>query len=134
MIEQKVWTLVKRPKNRQVLKNKLVFSVKSDADGFVDRFKIRIVACGYDQIEGIDYDFKYSPTLSQASLKLLLIIAQILSLFVWSIDIKTAYLYGDLDKEVYMELPNEFRTDNDFVCKLRKSIYGLKQSGEKSIK
>lgn len=109
LIQLNVFELVSRPLDRLVLGTKTCYQLKQDSLGFLDRFKVRFVAKGYDQIEGIDFDSTHSPTLIYENLKILLIIALNLNLSIFSIDIKTAYLYADLDKNFFIDLRIRFR-------------------------
>jgi hypothetical protein len=125
------WKLVPRPANRQVVTNKWVFKHKKDQFGRITRLKARLVARGFSQIYGVDYLETYAPVAKLASLRILLAIAAAFDLEIHQMDVVTAFLANILDEEIYMEQPEGFideRDDEDMVCKLGKSLYGLKQS------
>ena len=129
----KTWDLVKMPKDKNIVTCKWVFKVKRKADGSIDRYKARLVAQGYSQEPGQDYDDTYAAVARFSSLRSLLAIAVQpvqLNLEVHQMDVRTAFLNGDLEHEIYMEQPEGYEDEEqpDFVCKLRKSLYGLKQS------
>ncbi|KAK4847407.1 hypothetical protein QYF36_001527 [Acer negundo] len=99
-------------------------------DGKVETFKTRLVAKGYTQKEGIDYEETFFPMAMLKSIRILLSIAASLDLEIWQMDVKTTFLNGSLDKSIYMMQPEGFieKSQEERVCKLQKSIYGLKQA------
>lgn len=125
--ENQTWTLVDPPKGRKVIRNKWVFKVKRDRDGN-ERYKARLVAKGYTQREGIDFQETYSPVVKYETLRILLSVAAFRKLVLTQFDVKTAFLYGTITEELYMEQPEGFNDGTERVCKLRKGLYGLKQS------
>ena len=122
-----VWTLVKRPQGN-VVTNRWVLRIKRKPDGSIDRYRARLVARGFSQIFGVDYYETYSPVVNMVSVRMLLAYAAIEKLVITQFDVKTAFLYGDLDETIYMEQPEGFSIDDDKVCLLKKSLYGLKQA------
>ena len=94
------------------------------------RFKARLVAKGYAQEEGIDYNEVFSPVVKHSSIRILLALVAQYGLELDQLDVKTAFLHGDLDEEIYMTQPLGFRAagKDKLVCRLKKSLYGLKQS------
>ena len=124
------WELVPPPKDKNIVSSRWVLKVKRDENGAVDRFKARLVAQGYSQMKGIDYDEVFSPVARYASVRSLLALANAHDLEIHQMDVKTAFLNGSLDCEIYMSQPEGFVDPErpDYVCKLKKSIYGLKQS------
>ena len=109
---------------------KWVFRRKYRTDGTIQTFKARLVAKGFRQREGIDYFDTYAPVARITSIPVLIALASIYKLVVHQMDVKTAFLNGNLDEEVYMDQPEGFvLPENERkVCKLVKSLYGLKQT------
>ncbi|POM69092.1 Gag-pol Polyprotein [Phytophthora palmivora] len=119
------WVLVPRPKGRKILRSRWVFVVKYTGTGEIDRFKARLVVKGFVQ----EYEI-FSPVIRMEVLRLLLTIAALLDLEIDQMDVKTAFLTGFLEEEIYMAQPEGFTTpgQEDLVCKLIKSLYGMKQA------
>jgi hypothetical protein len=92
------------------------------------RYKARLVTQGFSQVYGQDYFETYAPVARLASIQTLLALAAKYQLEIQQIDVKTAFLYRDLDKKIYIELPKGYYDNDTLVCKLVKSIYGLKQA------
>ncbi|KAK0592998.1 hypothetical protein LWI29_028837 [Acer saccharum] len=130
MFDNKVWSLVDLPKGIKPIGCKWVYKRKRGMDGKVETFKARLVAKGYTQKEGIDYEETFSPVAMLKSIRILLSIAASLDPEIWQMDVKTAFLNGSLDESIYMMQPEGFieKSQVDKVCKLQKSIYGLKQA------
>lgn len=126
--ENETWELVDRPAGVKVIQNRWVFRVKPSNDDNNRRFKARLVAKGYVQQKGIDYDETFSPVARYDTVRMLLVIAASKKLKVKQFDVKTAFLYGTLEEEVYLEQPEGFENDTDHVCKLKGSMYRLKQA------
>ena len=122
------WKLTKRPLNQSVVSCKWVFLVKYETDGRPECFKARLVARGFTQQFGIDYEDTFAPVIRFESLRVLFAIAAREKLTIHLMDAQNAYLGSDLDKEIYMEVPEGVGTDGNEVCLLLKSLYGLKQS------
>jgi hypothetical protein len=124
------WELVDLPPRRKTIGNKWVLKVKRKADGSIDRYKARLVAKGYTQREGIDYEDTFSLVVRFASIRLILSIVAKQDLELFQMDVKTAFLNGELDEEIYMAQPAcfEVKGHERKVCRLKRSIYGLKQS------
>ena len=104
-----------------------MFRRKNNTDGSLQTFKARL-AKGFRQKEGIDYFDTYALIARIASIRVLLALASIFNLYVHQMDVKTAFLDGDLDEEVYIEQPEGMHGHEKIVCKLVKSLYGLKQA------
>ena len=109
---------------------KWVYKTKKDSNGNVERYKARLVAKGFTQREGIDYHNTFSPVSKKDSFRIIMALVAHFDLELHQMDVKTAFLNGDLDEEVYMKQPEGFclNEDSHLVCKLKKSIYGLKQA------
>jgi hypothetical protein len=113
------------PAGKAALPSRLVFAIKRDEHGNVEKYKCRLVAKGFQQVAGKDYDEVFAPTAQHASLRILLAIAAAKGLTVDQIDVKTAFLNGELKEEVYLKLPDEL---GGAVWRLKKALYGLKQA------
>lgn len=104
-----------------------MFKIKRDVNGNVSRYKARLVAQGFSQKYGTDYDEVFAPVVRQTTFRTLLSVAAKRKYNVQHYDIKTAFLNGNLEEEIYMKQPPGFTKGNK-VCKLKKGLYGLKQS------
>ena len=118
------------PPGSKPLGYKWIFKKKMKVEGSIDKYKVRLVIKGYKQKEGLDYFDTYSPVTRISSIRMLIAIATIHNLEIHQMDVKTAFLNGDLDKEIYMEQPEGFIVPGQEkkVCRLVKSLYGLKQA------
>lgn len=125
-----VWDLFELPAGRKAVGNNWVFKQKYDADGNLERYKARLVAQGYNQKYGIDYDKTFCPVVRFESVRVLIALAAKKKLHLHKLGIATAFLNGELKEEIYMKQPDGFavKDQEHLVCKLKKSIYGLKQS------
>ena len=108
----------------------MVHEIKHNADGSLDRYKARLVAKGYSQCPGFDFKETFAPTVRYSTIRIVLALAALEDLELHSVDISHAYLNGTLEEEIYMTQPEGFEVGGpDHVCKLVKSLYGLKQAG-----
>ncbi|WVY90570.1 hypothetical protein V8G54_036084 [Vigna mungo] len=130
MDDNKVWDLVELPNGSKRVGCKWVFKTKHDSKGNIERYKARLVAKGFTQKDGIDYKETFSPVSKKDSLRIVLALVAHYDLELHQMDVKTAFLNGDLEEEVYMDQPEGFTISGkeSLVCKLKKSIYGLKQA------
>ncbi|GKD28462.1 putative ribonuclease H-like domain-containing protein [Tanacetum coccineum] len=127
---QEVWTLVDLPNGKRAIGTKWVFRNKKDERGIVIRNKARLVAQGYTQEEGIDYDEVFAPVARIEAIRLFLAYASFKDFVVYQMDVKSAFLYGKIEEEVYVCQPPGFE-DPDFpdrVYKVKKALYGLHQA------
>ncbi|KAL5535042.1 hypothetical protein ACEPAF_3135 [Sanghuangporus sanghuang] len=108
-----------------------VFKLKRKTDRSVDRYKARLVAKGFSQQPGLEFSQVFAPTAKWAALRAILAIAAFEDLELYSVDISTAFLNGEMEYDIYMNQPKGFEDyfGPEFVLKLIKSIYGLKQAG-----
>ena len=118
------------PSGQKPIGCKWVFKVKHTSDGKVERFKGRLVAKGYAQKYGIDYEETFSPVVRYSSIRSLLAFAVQNDMLIHQMDVVSAFLHGNLSEEIYMEQPDGYviAGKENLVCRLRKSLYGLKQS------
>ena len=130
MRTNKVWDLVDLLSRRKAIGNKWVLKIKRKADESIERYKTWLVAKWYTQKEGVDYEETFSPVVRFASIRLILAIVTNLDLELYQMDVKTAFLNGELDEKIYMDQPIGFVTKGQKhkVCKLKRSIYVLMQS------
>ena len=130
MRTNEVWTLVDLPPGAKPVGCKWLYKRKLDADGNVATYKARLVAKGYTQRPGIDFEDTFSPVAMPKSIRILLAIAAYHDYEIWQMDVKTAFLNGNIKEEIYMEQPMGFISSGsaDKVCRLNRSIYGLKQA------
>nr|GFA36696.1 copia protein [Tanacetum cinerariifolium] len=126
----KVWRLVPRPDGKSVIKTKWIFKNKKDESSLVIRNKARLVAVGYSQQEGIDYDETFAPVARIKAIRLFLAYAAHKNFTVYQMDVKIAFLNGILKEEVYVGQPSGFVSKQypDHVYALDKALYGLKQA------
>nr|VWO95503.1 Uncharacterized protein [Ganoderma boninense] len=125
------YELVEKPTSAHVIGCKLVFHRKRNAEGAVTQRKVRVVAQGFAQIPGLDFDQTFAPVAKPSSLRLMIALAARHGWPMIQLDVKSAYLNGDLDEVIYMRQPpgTAARGEEHLVCRLKKSLYGLKQAG-----
>jgi hypothetical protein len=129
LLQNNTWTLEEIPAGVKPIPAKWVFKIKKDATGHFERFKARLVVKGFKQQEGIDYNEVFAPVSKYVTVRTLIAKAAAEDLDLHQIDIKTAFLHGDLEETIYMEQPPGYAEGGSMIaCKLNKSLYGLKQA------
>ncbi|GJW18576.1 retrotransposon protein, putative, ty1-copia subclass [Tanacetum coccineum] len=130
MKDNQVWDLVELPPNGKTVGSKWLFKKKTNMDGNVHTYKARLVAKGFTRTYGVDYEETFSPVADIRAIRILIAIAAYYDYDIWQMDVKTAFLNGHLSEEVYMVQPEGFVNPKypNHVCKLKRSIYELKQA------
>ncbi|KAK0605685.1 hypothetical protein LWI29_029597 [Acer saccharum] len=123
LVSNQTWELAKLPEGKKALQNKWVFRIKEEHDGS-KRYKARLVVKGFQQKEGIDYTDIFSPVVKLTTIRLVLSIVAANGLYLEQLDVKTAFLHGDLEEEIYMQQPEGFveKGNEEMVCRLTKSL------------
>ena len=137
LVKNHTWKLARLPKGRKVIGYKWVYAQKEGFPSKNDvRYKARLVAKGYAQKEGIDYNEVFSPVVKHSSIRILLALVAQFDMELVQMDVKTAFLHGDLEEEIYITQPYGFKVagKENWACKLNKSLYGLKQSPRQRYK
>jgi transposase InsO family protein len=130
IIKNDVWEIVPRPKSKDVVSSKWLFKIKHVVDGSIEKYKARFVARGFSQKEGIDYEETFAPVARYTSIRTIIALAAKMKWKLHQMDVKTAFLNGVIEEEVYIEQPQGFEVEDKktHVCKLKKALYGLKQA------
>jgi histone deacetylase 1/2 len=130
LMDNKTWHLVPPSSTCNIIDCKWVYHIKKNVDGTIDRYKACLVAKGFKQRHGIDYEGTFSPVAKSATIRIVLTIVVSRSWSLRQLDVKNAFLHGVLEEEVYMKQPLGFEDPHTphFICKLVKAIYGLKQA------
>ena len=128
--ENNTWPLVPLPEGKKTVGCKWVFTIKHKADGFVERYKVKLVAKGFTQTYEINYQETSSPVAKLNTIRVLISLVANLDWSLHQFDVKNIFLHGDFEEKVYMDIPPGFipSTQRSVVCNLKKALYGLKQS------
>ncbi len=129
LMSNNTWVLAKLPAGKKALHNKWIYKIKQEVDRS-KRYKVWLVVKGFQRREGIDFDEIFSPVVKHTTIRVVLGLVEAEGLYLEQLDVKTAFLHGDLKEVIYMKQPQGFiaRGEEDLVCKLRKSLYDLKQA------
>jgi hypothetical protein len=132
IFKNEVWDLTELPTGRKSVGCKWVLRKKYKADGSLDKYKARLVAKEFTQQPGVDFVDTYSPVAKFALVQIIMVVTARLDLELHQLDVKTAFLNRDLKEEIYMDQPDGFQIKGQEgkVCKLKKSLHGLKQSSK----
>jgi hypothetical protein len=132
LINNHTWELVELPPGKKCIGCKWIFRTKEDENGNITKYKARLVAQGYTQKHGIDYNETFAPVANFTTIRTMLAVAALKGYTVHQLDISNAYLHADVTEEIYMKQPEGFEKKGnngiELVCKLKKSLYGLKQA------
>lgn len=127
IMKNNVWEIVPRLEDKSVVSYKWIYKIKHAADGSMEKYKDRFVARGFSQKEGIDYDEAFAPVARYTSIRIVISLASIFGWKLHQMDVKTAFLNGKIDQEVFVEQPEAFvlHSRDSHVCRLKKALYGL---------
>lgn len=126
VLENKTWLLVEKPKDKRIIENRWVFRQRPDSKNLENRYKARLVINCCSQKEGVDFFQMFSSVIRFDTVRVVLSIMSRENLNLRQFDVKTAFLYGRLDEDIYMKQPESFKDGTSRVCKLLRSLYGLK--------
>jgi hypothetical protein len=127
-MENDVWDVVSKPKEKSLVSSKWIYKRKHVVDGSIEKYKERFVVRGFSQKEAIDYEEIFSPIIRYTSIRTILSLAIMMKWKVHQMDVKTTFLNGEIKEEFYLEKPLGFETHDreTHVCILKKALYGLK--------
>jgi hypothetical protein len=130
ILKNEVWEIVPKPKSKDVVSSKWLFKIKHAADGSIEKYKARFVARGFSQKEGIDYEKTFAPVARYTSIRNIIALAAKMKWKLHQMDVKTAFLNGVIEVEVYIEQPQGFEVEDrkSHVCRLKKALYRLNQA------
>ena len=130
IMKNDVWEVVPRPKGKSVVTSKWIFKIKHVVDGSIEKYNVTFVARGFSQKEGVDYDETFVLVARYTSIKTIIALASAMGWRLHQMDVKTTFLNGEIEEEVYVEQPDGFvvHGKESHVCRLKKALYRLKQA------
>ena len=130
LLSNNTWSLVPKPPTANVIGCKWVYKIKRKADGSIERHKARLVAQGFDQQPGVDFEETFSPVVKPATICIVLSMALSYGWHIHQLDVKNAFLHGKIDQDIFMVQPQGFMDSQhpNYVCKLNRALYGLRQA------
>jgi hypothetical protein len=130
IMKNDVWEVVPRPKGKSMVTFRWLYKVKYVADGRIEKYKAHFVARGFSQVEGVDYDETFVPVARYTLIRAVISIVAKMGWKIHKMDVKTTFLNGLIEEEVYIEQPLGFEVHGreSHVCRLKKALYGLKQA------
>jgi hypothetical protein len=126
--KNETWELTDLPSDAKKIGVKWIYKIKYNEQGKIEKYKARLVAKGYTQQHGIDYNEVFAPVARWDTIRTILALAALKNWYVFQLDVKSAFLHGELDEDIYVEQPLGYQKDRNKVYKLKKSLYGLKQA------
>ncbi len=128
IMKNDVWDVVPRPKGKPVVSSKWIYKIKHSTDGRIEKYKARFVARGFSQAQGVDYDETFAPVARYSTIRSILALSAMMGWKLHQMDVKTAFLNGKIEEEVYIQQPLGFEIHGkeSHVCRLKKALYGLK--------
>jgi hypothetical protein len=130
ILKNDVWDIVPRPGGKYAVTSKWIYKIKHAADGSIEKYKARFVAKGFSQVEGVDYDDTFAPVARYSSIHTIIALTASMGWKLHQMDVKTTFLNGEIEEEVYIKQPEGFMIHNEksHVCRLKKALYELKQA------
>ena len=135
IIKNDVWEVVPRPKSKDVVSSKWLFKIKHAADGSIEKYKARFVARGFSQKEGIDYEETFAPVARYTSIRTIIALAAKMKWKLHQMDVKTTFLNGVIEEEVYIEQPQGFEVEDrkSHVCQIEESLIRIEASSQSLV-
>jgi hypothetical protein len=130
ILSNDVWEVVPQPQGKSVVTSTWIYKIKFSTDGSIEKCKAKFVAIGFSEKEGINYDKTFALIVRYNSIRVIISLASILGWKLHQMDVKTCFLNGEIEEEVYIKEPEGFELNGreSHVCKLKKSLYGLKKT------
>jgi hypothetical protein len=129
IMKNDVWDIVPKPEGKFVVTSKWIYKIKHTADGSIEKHKEIFVSRGFSPVEGIDYEETFAPVSRYTSIRTIISLAASMGWKLHQMDVKTTFLNGEIEEEVYFEQPDGFviHEKQSHVCRLKMALYGIKQ-------